>query len=119
MGIFDFLFGPGVPKISVQAAYEQLQATPKPVIVDVREPSETAHGIVNGAVLIPLGQIGNRMNKLPQDKPILTICRSGNRSKRAASQLMKAGFDVTNVAGGMNAWQRAGLPVRKPGKRKR
>lgn len=119
MGIFDFLFGPPVPKISVQEAYDQLKTTPKPVIVDVRQPSEVATGSVQGAVFIPLSQIGNRMGELPKNRPILTICRSGNRSTKAARKLLKAEYDVTNVAGGITAWQKAGLPLRKPGKRKR
>jgi rhodanese-related sulfurtransferase len=81
------------------------------VIVDVRQPVETRSGTVPGAVLIPLSEFGRRMVELPRDRPILTICRSGHRSPLAARQLKQAGYDVTDVAGGMMAWERAGLPL--------
>jgi rhodanese-related sulfurtransferase len=53
------------------------------------------------------------MNELPHDKPILTICASSHRSPMAARRLTKAGYTVTDVAGGMGAWAQAGLPIKK------
>ena len=77
--------------------------------VDVREPSEWAEGHVGGAVHLPLGELDPA--RLP-DGPLVMVCRSGNRSGRAAAALLAAGrSDVTNMAGGMLAWQAAGLPV--------
>ena len=111
MGFFDFFFGPRVPQISVQEAYARLQAEEPPLIVDVRQPGEVQSGVVQGAILIPLTQFDKRKSELPRDRPILTICRSSHRSPMAARQLEKAGYDVTDVAGGMNAWQKAGLPM--------
>lgn len=115
MGILDMLFGPRVPQISVLEAQRLLTSDAPPVIVDVRQPAETAVGRVPGAVLIPLTEFGRRYQELPQDRPILTICRSSHRSPLAARQLQKAGYSVTDVAGGIQAWQSAGLPLEKSG----
>lgn len=81
-------------------------------LLDVREPSEWEAGHVEGAVLIPLGQLQNRISELPTDRDILIICRSGNRSGQARDLLRAAGLKrTTSVGGGMNAWSAAGLPV--------
>lgn len=86
------------------------------LLIDVREPDEYAQGHAPGSTLIPLGQLQKRLLELSarKDKPIALICRSGNRSGVAQKILEKAGFTKTvNVAGGMNAWARAGLPMAK------
>lgn len=94
-----------------QGASLQSQGT---LLIDVREPDEYAQGHAPGSTLIPLGQLEQRLQELSasKDKPIALICRSGNRSGMAQKILEKAGFTKTvNVAGGMNAWVRAGLPM--------
>jgi rhodanese-related sulfurtransferase len=113
MGILDLFKRTKVPQIDVQEANKRLKANKNVIIVDVRQPNETKSGVVRGAKLIPLSEIGNRMNELPLDRPILTICQSSHRSPFAARKLAKAGYDVTNVSGGMMAWRKAGLPVKK------
>lgn len=113
MGIFDFLRKTKVPQLSVREAYQKLQDDSSVVIVDVRQPAETKSGVVPGAILIPLTEFDRRMNELPRDKPVLTICQSSHRSPFAARKLSSAGYDVCNVSGGMNAWRKAGLPVKK------
>ena len=110
MGLLDWFLGPKVAQIDVQEAHRRLQSG-TPLIVDVRQPSETASGTVPGAVLIPLTELGRRRSELPTDRPVLTICQSSHRSPLAARRLAKAGFDVTDVAGGMLAWRAAGLPT--------
>lgn len=81
-------------------------------LLDVREQSEWDAGHVEGAVLIPLGQLQSRIGELPADRDILIICRSGNRSAQARDTLRAAGLQrTTSVDGGMNAWIAAGLPV--------
>lgn len=112
MGLLDMLFGPRVPQISVSEAHRRLQEN-NVVIVDVRQPAETGTGTVPGAVLIPLTEFSRRFEELPRDRPVLTICRSSHRSPMAARQLQKAGYDVTDVKGGMIAWERADLPVQR------
>lgn len=112
MGLFDWLVGPKVAQISVQEAHDLLKGKNPPLIVDVRQPEETKAGTVAKAVLIPLPELDQRLAELPRERPILTICRSGNRSQTAAKKLAKAGYEVQNVAGGMMAWESARLPVR-------
>jgi rhodanese-related sulfurtransferase len=81
------------------------------VLLDVREPDEWAAGRAPGAVHVPLGSLPSRVGELPRDREIVVICRSGRRSALATRQLAAAGFDARNMAGGMQAWARAGLPV--------
>lgn len=114
MGFLSGLWGKRVGQIAPAEAYRRLQADEQVVIVDVRQPVETRAGSVPGAVLIPLTEFGRRLGELPRDRPILTICRSGHRSPVAARQLRRAGYDVTDVAGGTMAWEKAGLPLVAP-----
>ena len=60
-------------------------------------------------MLLPLGQLESRFGDLPRDRPIVTVCRSGARSARAAAMLGKAGFaEVANLSGGMLRWRAEG-----------
>lgn len=86
------------------------------LVLDVREDGEVRGGKIKGARHIPLGQLKNRMGELEQsrEKPVLVYCRSGNRSAHACHLMTKAGFqDVSNLAGGIVAWESANLPVSK------
>ncbi|KOO42735.1 rhodanese-like domain-containing protein [Priestia koreensis] len=74
-------------------------------IIDVRETDEVAEGKIPGAVNIPLGLIEFRMNELDKNKPYIMVCRSGGRSGRASQFLESHGYDVTNMDGGMLAWE--------------
>jgi rhodanese-related sulfurtransferase len=56
-------------------------------------------------------EISTRLDELPRDRQIVAICRSGGRSRAVAEALGGAGFDAVNLAGGMRAWEAAGLPV--------
>lgn len=79
------------------------------VLVDVREVDEWNAGHAPGAVHAPLGSLADAA--LPAADEYLVICRSGGRSASATESLRTAGHHATNVAGGMNAWARAELPV--------
>jgi hydroxyacylglutathione hydrolase len=82
------------------------------VLLDVRSDLEWQKGHIDGATQIPLGHLPSRIGELPKDRPIVTQCQSGARSSIAASLLRRAGFtNVSNLAGGIEAWQKAGLPV--------
>ena len=86
------------------------------LVLDVREPDEYQAGHVLNAKSIPLGKLKERIDELKkyQDKPIVVVCRSGNRSGSACAALGKQGFmQACNLAGGMMAWQKANLPVVK------
>jgi len=101
-----------IPVVDVKEAATRLE-TSGAVLVDVRNPDEFASGRVEGAVLIPLPEFGERYAELPTDRPLLLICHMGNRSAAATAHLLRNGYtDVANVAGGMDAWLRAGLPAR-------
>jgi rhodanese-related sulfurtransferase len=83
-------------------------------VVDVREPDEYAGpmGHIRGSTLVPLGELAEKAESLPGDKPIVTVCRAGGRSAQATQILRKAGFDrVANLAGGMLRWRAAEIPV--------
>lgn len=79
------------------------------VLLDVREPQEWAAGHAPLAEHLPLGLLSPEA--VPQDRPVIAVCRSGNRSGKAAGTLAAAGVRVHNLAGGMKAWSQAGLPV--------
>lgn len=83
------------------------------VLLDVRETLEWQAGHVPGALHVPLPRLltGAPLPPAAQDRPVVTICRSGNRSRQAADILLGRGVDATDVVGGMTAWARAGLPV--------
>ena len=81
------------------------------VMVDVREDDEWEAGHAPVAVHVPMGQIVERMGELPTDRTIVCMCRVGGRSGSVAVHLAGAGYDVRNIAGGMQAWAALGLPV--------
>ncbi|MCO4833502.1 MAG: MBL fold metallo-hydrolase [Acidimicrobiaceae bacterium] len=84
-------------------------------VVDVRQPGETADGVIEGATLIALTQLNDRINELDPTKPTLLYCAGGFRSMIASSKLEQAGFtDVTDLLGGYGAWSGAGEPVVVP-----
>lgn len=96
--------------ITVQQADEQFANGA--FLLDVREPSEWNEAHVDGAVLIPLGELSARVSEIPTDQDVLVICRSGNRSAQARDILRAAGLPrTTSINGGINAWMSAGLPV--------
>lgn len=84
---------------------ELLKGNEKPFVLDVREPGEHSQGHIPGCVLIPLGQLGQRVGELPTDRQIVAVCRSGARSGMATQHLRQAGLNVLNMAGGMLAWR--------------
>ncbi len=79
------------------------------LLIDVREPDEWAAGHAPGALHRPPG--GRTTGHLPDSAVLLLVCRSGARSARAQQELAAAGRDAINLAGSMNAWMAAGLPV--------
>ncbi len=86
------------------------------VIVDVRETDEWNAGHIAGAIHIPLSDVKNRVAELEKfkDSPVITQCRSGARSAKAAEVLKNDGFSaVYNLDGGINAWQKAALDIQQ------
>jgi rhodanese-related sulfurtransferase len=110
--------GGTIPTIDVAEAAERLRAAGTgagtPVLVDVREDDELVQAHVEGATHVPMSAFVERHAELPRDRPLFVMCASGNRSSAATAFLLRNGWtDVVNVEGGITAWQRAGLPVRR------
>ena len=86
------------------------------VVLDVREPSETAGGKIAKAIQIPMSSLPKRVGELARHKgkTILVYCKTGARSAAACRELSKNGFEkVYSLNGGMLAWQDAHLPISK------
>lgn len=81
-------------------------------ILDVRELHEFVQGHIPGAVMIPLGQLNNRLNELPKGREIVVVCLSGGRSLAALDIIRGAGYSKSSsMTGGMNAWKAARYPT--------
>ena len=94
-----------VAEISVSELKRRLDAGETLQIVDVREPWEVAIVALPGSTRIPLQQLPSRLKELRAGEPIVAMCKSGARSRRAAQFLQSAGFqDVVNLSGGIDAW---------------
>ena len=82
------------------------------VMLDVRAPNERFDKRITGSLAIPLTQLNARVNEVPRDRPVIVHCAGGYRSSIAASLLARAGVeDVSELAGGIAAWEQAKLPI--------
>ncbi len=96
-----------LPEISVHELSARLAAEKPPRLIDVREADEWEVARIPGAELLPLSQWPAIVPaQLPTpDEPLLILCHHGGRSARATDFLLRSGYtDVTNVAGGIDAW---------------
>jgi hydroxyacylglutathione hydrolase len=100
-------------RIGALLAAERL-ASEHPLLVDVRSPREHDAKHIVGSASMPLNHLAERLGELPRDRPIIVHCAGGYRSSIAASLLMREGFThVSELAGGIAAWDAAGLPSAK------
>lgn len=83
---------------------ERLDANEDLYIIDVREDDEVAQGVIPGALHMALGTIPERLQELDAAKPYIIVCKAGGRSANACAYLEAQGFDVTNLEGGMLAY---------------
>jgi hydroxyacylglutathione hydrolase len=101
-----------LPQWTVWELQEQLRKGKNLAVVDVRQPQEWTQGHIAEAHHLTGAQLPERLDEIPCDRPIATICGSGYRSSVAASFLRHHGYGhVYNVLGGMSAWQAADLPL--------
>lgn len=91
-------------------AAEELISTGAAVI-DVREQEEWSAGHAPRARLIPMSQVQARAGEIRTERPALIVCRSGGRSNAITQLLSSRGINAVNLAGGMRAWEQAGVPV--------
>lgn len=113
MNLLQTLFRPPLPSVSVAELSEKLKNGKRPLVVDVRQPEEFRAGHINGAKLIPLGELGRRLKELPKDREIVLVCATGNRSRSATKLLLREGYNALNMNGGVMAWSRNGLSMKK------
>lgn len=111
--LFRKLFGPRIPTLSAAEARARMQQKPRPLLLDVRTPEEFKTGHIDGAKSLPLRSLPLRLSELPKSQEILCVCASGSRSSQAVKTLVSAGYNAFNLSGGMQAWVKAGLPVKR------
>lgn len=95
----------------------QLFESRQVLMYDIREPGEHATGVANGALLLPMSQLNQRVNEIPKDpaQPVLIICNTQNRSSKVVQAMKEAGWtNVRYVHGGMSSWAKNGWPMVKP-----
>ncbi|MCB1025879.1 MAG: hypothetical protein KDB79_15900 [Acidobacteria bacterium] len=93
-------------EISVTQLKAKMDAGEDIELIDVRQPDEWATAKIEGAKLIPLGEIIQRMDEIDASKEIVVHCKMGGRSARAIQALEQAGFkgEMSNLVGGITAW---------------
>jgi len=98
---------PGVAEMTAGELRGRLGSSSAPFVLDVREPAELAEGSIPGSVMIPLGQLPQRLAELDASREIIVYCRSGARSGRAVALMRESGFSrVSNLAGGILNWNK-------------
>jgi rhodanese-related sulfurtransferase len=100
-------------RIAIPDLEEKLKGRKKPMIVDVRKPSEIAEtGVIPGAVHVPVDDVEARIKEFPKDTEIVFYCGGGGRASRAAQVLADAGYSSLYFCG-MRDWKKRGLPTSK------
>jgi adenylyltransferase/sulfurtransferase len=95
------------PEVTVQELSERLRNGPPVFLLDVREPHEFQIARIPGSTLIPLGQVGSRLDEVAEaaaGREVLVHCKTGARSARAVRLLRENGIDARNVRGGIHEW---------------
>jgi molybdopterin/thiamine biosynthesis adenylyltransferase/rhodanese-related sulfurtransferase len=94
-----------IPTMSAHELKRKIDARERFELIDVREAFEYEMARIDGAKLIPLGEIAERADELPRERPIVVHCHSGQRSAQAVRLLQHRGFaNVYNLEGGIDAW---------------
>jgi rhodanese-related sulfurtransferase len=112
-----------VKSASVLETHTAVKSNSDAVLIDVREQDEVDQVAPDLGKFFPMSRIDPNTFEndcgVRKDQKIFLFCRSGGRSMQVAKALAAVGFtDVTNVTGGIIAWESAGLPIRKPKQKK-
>ncbi|HZK15787.1 MAG TPA: rhodanese-like domain-containing protein [Solirubrobacterales bacterium] len=101
-----------IEPIGPEQLAELLASEFAPLLLDVRNAGEFAEAHIAGSLHIPYGELPRRLDELPRERPVATICKGGKRSGLAASVLQREGFETIHVArGGVGTWEAEGRPV--------
>ncbi len=96
--------------ISVEDAFDKYKAGT--LLLDVRTSEEWEEYHIPDTKFIPLEELPQRINEVPQNESIVVVCRSGNRSQAGRNFLIKAGYtQVVSMAGGLQSWRNMGYPI--------
>jgi len=99
-----------VPEVDLEAFEEAWRAGA--TVLDVRNPDEYLGKHVPGAVLVPMSELGERLEEVPEGRPLYVICARGSRSRSAAEAMrVQFGWDVLNVSAGTEGWAESGRPL--------
>jgi glyoxylase-like metal-dependent hydrolase (beta-lactamase superfamily II)/rhodanese-related sulfurtransferase len=99
-------------RLSPELAAERLKSTAPPLAIDVRTPGERSQKWIEGTASRPLNSLRDGVKDVPRDRPVIVFCAGGYRSSIAASLLQREGFtNVSEIAGGLAAWESASLPL--------
>ncbi len=98
----------GCQNIGPDDLIEKMKSREDFMLLDVRTPQEHAAQAIEGSYLLPLQELGYRINELPRNREIVVYCRVGNRSAYACSYLSRMGYKVKNLEGGIVSWNRTG-----------
>lgn len=95
-------------EMTVDELHQWRQSSHPHMLIDVREPFEHASARIEGAMLIPMGEVMSQLEVLATDRTIVVQCQSGARSARVTAALRAKGYDAVNLTGGIQAWRMAG-----------
>jgi hydroxyacylglutathione hydrolase len=99
--------------LSPQYALEAMAGSENPLVIDVRNPGERTRKYIDGSESMPLNHLVEKADRFPRGREIIVYCAGGYRSSIAASLLQRSGFyRVSEIAGGLAAWESAHLPIR-------
>ncbi len=108
----DFFRNDNYGDVTVNEAWDLIQNEPELVILDVRTQTEYDDGHIEGAILIPVAELPDRLDELSANDEILVYCRTGNRSGTAVAIMEENGFSkIYHMNEGISTWISEGLPV--------
>jgi len=100
------------PRIAATTLAEQMASAAAPLLLDIRANKERKDKFIEGSLHIPLNHLQERVGELPSDRPLVVHCAGGYRSSIAASIIKRHGnSNVSELLGGIAAWEKSGLPV--------
>lgn len=116
MNFFHRLFGAAETSARMTGAEYQARffgGKEPHTLIDVRTAQEFVTGSIPGAINIPVQELGRKLEKVPQDRPVVVYCRSGSRSATAAGLLKQRGYGEVFDLGGIISWASSGYPLKR------